>query len=149
MTHLKSLFFILLFGVFALMNSMQVNDAKAGGLELTIMPKEASDGLIYIKIVKDNPNLPYMEALGDYRIIGNLSENNQFKLTLHNLPKGNYVAVWFIDENGNEALDTNLFGIPTEPYGFSNNPTGVGAPEFEAIAFLINDEGVTNVLSKE
>jgi len=28
----------------------------------------------------------------------------------------------FHDENSNGTLDTNFFGIPTEGYGFSNNP---------------------------
>ncbi len=36
------------------------------------------------------------------------------------------------DRNENGELDKNLIGIPTEPYGFSNNPKrGYGPPTFE------------------
>ncbi|MFO8029087.1 MAG: DUF2141 domain-containing protein [Cyclonatronaceae bacterium] len=38
----------------------------------------------------------------------------------------------FHDENGNADLDTNFLGIPTEGYGFSNNPRSrFGAPSLE------------------
>ncbi len=37
----------------------------------------------------------------------------------------------FHDENSNGTLDTNFFGIPTEGYGFSNNPRSrYGEPSF-------------------
>ncbi|GAB3924777.1 DUF2141 domain-containing protein [Larkinella terrae] len=34
---------------------------------------------------------------------------------------GDYAVALFHDVNGNGKLDKNLFGIPKEPYGFSNN----------------------------
>jgi uncharacterized protein (DUF2141 family) len=37
------------------------------------------------------------------------------------LPPGKYAVSCFHDVNGNGKLDTNLVGIPSEPYGFSNN----------------------------
>lgn len=39
-----------------------------------------------------------------------------------NLPAGKYTIRCFQDLNGNEELDKNFMGIPTEPYGFANNP---------------------------
>ena len=44
----------------------------------------------------------------------------------------------YIDENENEKLDTNFFGIPKEQYGFSNNTKAFGIPKFEAAAFAID-----------
>lgn len=42
----------------------------------------------------------------------------------------------FHDENSNGTLDTNFFGIPTEGYGFSNNPRNrFGEPAFEERLF--------------
>ncbi|MGB0402818.1 MAG: DUF2141 domain-containing protein [Salibacteraceae bacterium] len=37
------------------------------------------------------------------------------------LPQGEYSITAFHDLNGNEKLDTNFLGVPTEPYGFTNN----------------------------
>jgi uncharacterized protein (DUF2141 family) len=45
----------------------------------------------------------------------------------------------FADENGNGKLDTNLVGMPTERYGFSNDAKGNrGAPEFDAAAIAVD-----------
>jgi hypothetical protein len=44
----------------------------------------------------------------------------------------------FLDENNNMKLDSNLFGLPTELYGFSRNARNpVGPPPFEAAAFRL------------
>lgn len=47
--------------------------------------------------------------------------------------KSNEIAVSVIhDENENGGLDTGIFGIPTEDYGFSNDAKGsFGPPSFE------------------
>ncbi len=51
------------------------------------------------------------------------------------LAPGRYAVSVFQDLNGNDSLDTNLIGRPTEPYGFSRNARGgMGAPSFEQSA---------------
>lgn len=37
------------------------------------------------------------------------------------LPKGSYAVAAYHDKNNNAELDTGWFGVPKEPYGFSNN----------------------------
>ena len=48
------------------------------------------------------------------------------------LESGDYAVAVSQDFNGNRETDTNFFGIPTEPWGVSNNvrPT-LRAPTFE------------------
>ncbi|APV48281.1 hypothetical protein BWI17_00450 [Betaproteobacteria bacterium GR16-43] len=46
------------------------------------------------------------------------------------VPEGTYAISAIHDENDNNKLDSNLIGIPTERYGFSNNPSLWGAPKF-------------------
>lgn len=65
------------------------------------------------------------------------SEKVIFKF--NELPKGKYAVAVYHDKNSNLELDTNLVGIPTEPYGFSNNPsTMFGPPSFEKASFLVD-----------
>ncbi len=49
----------------------------------------------------------------------------------------NYAVALFQDINENDSLDTRgSMGIPTEPFGFSNNRRGAfGPPGFSAISF--------------
>jgi uncharacterized protein (DUF2141 family) len=58
-----------------------------------------------------------------------------------NIPSGNYAISIYQDINKNNKLDTNIFGIPTEKYGFSNNAKGsFGPPSFKESQFSISDD---------
>jgi uncharacterized protein (DUF2141 family) len=50
-------------------------------------------------------------------------------VVLTNLDPGQYAIILFHDENGNGKLDRNALGVPTEPYGFSNNVRGFLGPQ--------------------
>ena len=55
---------------------------------------------------------------------------------LENLPSGKYVLALFQDVNDNGKLDTNLFGIPKEPYAFSQSPkVKWRAPRYDEVVF--------------
>ena len=52
------------------------------------------------------------------------------------IPSGTYAIAVVHDENMNVELDTNLFGVPTEGYGFSNTTIDeFGAPAFSGASF--------------
>jgi uncharacterized protein (DUF2141 family) len=56
-----------------------------------------------------------------------------------NLEPGAYAVIAFHDENDNGKLDKNLFGIPTEGYGFSNDAEGfLGPPSFKDAALMLD-----------
>lgn len=44
------------------------------------------------------------------------------KITLKDISSGSYAFALFRDVNGDRKLNRNTAGIPTEGYGFSNNP---------------------------
>ena len=46
----------------------------------------------------------------------------EMTLKFADLPAGKYAVQVMHDENGNNQLDANFLGIPSEGYGFSNNP---------------------------
>jgi uncharacterized protein (DUF2141 family) len=55
-----------------------------------------------------------------------------------NLEPGNYAVAILHDENGDGQLNCNFLGIPTEGFGFSQNPTiRVGAPKFAESTFIV------------
>jgi len=60
------------------------------------------------------------------------------------LPAGVYAVTVYEDLNCNRVLDHNFFGIPREPVGASNNPSGrFGAPRFAECAFRLANTGET------
>ena len=65
-----------------------------------------------------------------------------------NVQPGRYAAIAFHDENGNGKLDKNFLGVPTEPYGFSNNVQGfLGPPTFDDAAMALGDSSEAIVIT--
>lgn len=55
-----------------------------------------------------------------------------------NVPEGRYAVSVGHDRNGNRRVDTNFVGLPTEPWGVSNNArTALRAPRFEEAAIKV------------
>jgi uncharacterized protein (DUF2141 family) len=68
-------------------------------------------------------------------------KENKCLISIENLAAGKYAIRYYHDENMNGKMDTNLFGKPTEGYGFSNNVTGkFGPPPFEKWLFEVSGD---------
>lgn len=59
--------------------------------------------------------------------------------TIDNLPYGYYAVSAWQDINGNGKMDTNSYGAPVEPTGFSNNAKGhFGPPSWDDAKIELN-----------
>jgi uncharacterized protein (DUF2141 family) len=59
--------------------------------------------------------------------------------TLEGVAPGQYAIKAFHDLNGDSKLNTNLFGIPTEPVAFSNDaPVHMHAPSWKETVFVVH-----------
>ena len=57
------------------------------------------------------------------------------------LPLGEYAISVYQDLDKNGKLDTNMFGVPTEPIGFSNNAAvRFGPPKYESARFSFEED---------
>lgn len=66
-------------------------------------------------------------------------EEKAIQYTFSDIPNGDYAIAVVHDINNNGKLDKNLFGIPIESYGFSNNAAATfGAPSFDKAKFHLN-----------
>jgi uncharacterized protein (DUF2141 family) len=69
-----------------------------------------------------------------------LAQAANVKVTF-DLPQGEYAVAIYQDNNNNQRLDTNLFGVPQEPYGFSNNVRPkFRAPNFEEAKIQVKEQ---------
>ena len=76
-----------------------------------------------------------------------LSKGQQF--TFKNLTHKVYAIAVFHDLNRNGVLDKNPFGIPTEPYGFSNNARNTfSAPSFGQASFALSKDRTISITVK-
>lgn len=64
-------------------------------------------------------------------------------VSFKDIPPGTWAVLAYQDENGNNQLDRNFIGIPTENYGFSRDAAGrFGPPGFDDAAIDVR-EGTT------
>ena len=69
--------------------------------------------------------------------------------TIKNIKPGKYTMAVFHDINMDEKLNTNMLGIPTEPYGFSNNARGTfGPPSLADQTFSVSSETKMSITLK-
>jgi uncharacterized protein (DUF2141 family) len=65
-------------------------------------------------------------------------------VTFDGLPSGNYAVAVFHDLNKDGILNQNRLGIPTEKFGFSNNPRIIaGPPRFSDSTVLLAGQETT------
>jgi uncharacterized protein (DUF2141 family) len=60
---------------------------------------------------------------------------------INDVPAGTYAIAVFHDENGNNELDTNMFGVPKEPVAFSKAKMKLfGPPKFDECQFQVSSD---------
>jgi uncharacterized protein (DUF2141 family) len=104
------------------------NGAVPGVIEVTLRGIGPVEGQLFVELYDESTYFRYDEVLNE-RIVP--VTGSTMVVTLEHVPPGRYIVVGSQDINGNNALDTGLFGIPKEPYGFSRDARGTfGPPSF-------------------
>jgi uncharacterized protein (DUF2141 family) len=76
-------------------------------------------------------------------------KDNKAWIKFTGLPAGNYAVAILHDENDDQKMNTNFFGLPKEGYGFSNNVMGTfGPPSFEKASFSYTTNRATEIIIK-
>lgn len=69
-------------------------------------------------------------------------------VTLEGLAPGEYGIKLFHDVNGDGEMNANPFGMPTEPFAFSNNAKGqFGPAKWDAARFEVTADGAVQVIT--
>ena len=107
-------------------------EASAGVLviEVTGVP---SPGTLHLEIYDAQRQERWGEPLRRERVA---VEGTSAEWRVDDLPRGEYAVRVFLDQNGNGSLDRSRKGLPTEPFGFSNDTRRrFGVPRLEVAAF--------------
>jgi len=111
-------------------------------IKVTVEKVRNSKGLITAVLYDDNPKTFLKSGARLDRIRVEASEG-QTELCLNAPAAGRYAVALYHDENGNREFDTDFLGIPTEGYGFSQNPGfRFGKPDVEETVFAIATDPV-------
>jgi uncharacterized protein (DUF2141 family) len=120
-----------------------------GSVTVHVKPVEDAKGEISVALYRKPSDFPHPVRVYVAQTPKAVKGTNIIRFT--NLPAGNYAAAAYHDENGNKKLDKNIFGAPTEPYGFSNDARRLmSAPSFDEARFEIrnNEESEIHIQIK-
>ncbi len=79
-----------------------------------------------------------------YRGESIMIKGDKVDIYFRDVPFGTYAIKAFHDADGNGSLNTNIMGIPSEDYGFSNNVRGtMGPASFQDARFEIKNAETT------
>ena len=119
--------------------------ASAGDVVVEVSGLEHSSGELRVALFDSEEAFLVDEAMAaGIRVkLSLLSVPSAVVVTLHGIAPGRYAVTAHHDEDGDGKRATNLLGIPTEGYGFSNAATGLfGPPDFEAAAIEVGEQDV-------
>lgn len=120
---------------------------QAGELKLELQGKGLAGNQIRIALYSASQPEQFPSDDTFYRGIVREAAGEHLKVSVTDLPPGKYAVAVYVDSNKNGRQDKNLFGVPEEDYGFSNDVRGrFGPPDFADAAFDIGDDTVSRTI---
>jgi uncharacterized protein (DUF2141 family) len=120
--------------------------SKTNPFDLTVKVNSIQNnkGLIEFALYK-NPAV-FTQAGKTHRLARIDAKAPEVKFQFTNLDPVSYAIVVYHDVNSNKICDKNIFGIPTEAYGFSNNKRPkLSAPTFEECSVKLDKDKTISI----
>lgn len=112
--------------------------APAATLEIEVSGLASAEGRVLVAVYDHAERWMKKAVRGAVATPG---ADGKVVLRIDDLPDGDYALSLMHDRNGNGKLDANAFGMPTEPYAFSNNASGnFGPPKFDDARFTVKGD---------
>ncbi|ATD01432.1 DUF2141 domain-containing protein [Pseudoalteromonas spongiae] len=122
--------------------SLFILPVSAQTVQFNIEGIQHDKGKLYIQLFKGENNFKKGEA-HNVAIVN--AKKGKLTVTFNDVEPGDYAIRYFHDENSNRDFDNNMFGMPIEGYGFSNNaPVNFGPPSYQQMTFMVSDVAVIN-----
>ena len=135
MRKLKLLFFILI--MLTLYDGYSQSKKTSLTLTIEVASFENTKGVLRVCVTDQKDD--FLKSCAFSKIV--TVEDDTVSLKIENMEKGNYAVSVYHDENNNDILETTgLFGIPIEPFGFSNNPSMIFGPSFKKSVFRMTSD---------
>ncbi len=111
--------------------------ATADSLTLTIPNVESSEGRIMVQLLASEAQ--FRGESPAYGAVQQSVTTGEYRLTFGSLPAGTYALRVMHDMDGDGKLNSNIVGMPTEPWVMSNNAVGnFGPPDWDAVKFTVD-----------
>ena len=135
-SHQNFIFFTLLISCLSATN--------AADLKVNIIGVTTDNGPVGCSLYNSENGFPMDGSKGIQHWVA--PDSTKVMCEYKDLTAGKYAVSVMQDNNSNKKVDTNILGIPKEPWGVSNNVRpSFRPPKFIEAAFTIQDDGVNNI----
>ncbi|MEM1230544.1 MAG: DUF2141 domain-containing protein [Pseudomonadota bacterium] len=116
--------------------------ASSATLTITVTGIESAEGIIAVEVLRGEAQFK-----GEGSTASMLLPAATPAVTVQlPLPAGEYAVRVMHDEDSNGELKTNMLGMPTEPWGMSNDATGkFGPPKWDDARFALEDSATQTI----
>lgn len=120
-----------------LMYLLIAGSCNKSDLKLVIKGIDDIKGSMYIAVFDNKESFPDFGKQLVEKVLP--VDSKTLNYTFKDLPDSDYAVAIFHDKNNNGKLDKNAFGIPLEPYGFSQNARArFSAPPFNDAKIVLD-----------
>jgi uncharacterized protein (DUF2141 family) len=139
---MKTFITIVILATLVLIKPLYMLQHQKHNLKIRVEGIKLISGNMDIAIYNKSENFP---KKGLEYITKSIPVSGHYLFSEFNLPEGTYAVAIYHDANSNGKCDKNLFGIPIEGFGFSNNyKPKFASPSFNSCKFLLdNDKNIT------
>ena len=118
--------------------------ALASDLTVTVEGIEKAQGTIMLGLFDEAT----YEDSGSIQGANLKVDGARVTVTFEGLAPGEYAVKLFHDVNDDGEMNTNPFGMPTEPFAFSNDARGrFGPAKWDAAKFTVSADGTTHTIT--
>lgn len=111
---------------------------QAADLSVSVKGVASDSGQVMLALYADEAEFLKSAHQSQRTVASARDAQGSLRFVFKDLPPGRYAVSGFHDRNGNGELDSNLFGVPSEPLGFSNGATSFfGPPGFAKAAITV------------
>jgi len=127
--------------IISLLSLSAINIATAAEIAFSIDGVKNNNGKLLVALFKGETGHQSGKP-AQYNAVA--AKQGKVVVSFKEIKQGEYAIQVFHDENDNGKLETNLVGMPTEGYGFSNNAQpNFGPAKYSDMKFAVsNDDAV-------
>lgn len=131
--------------ILLLLRAGMVTGQTDNTLKVLITGLHSSNGSVLVSLFNQDNGFPSQSGKAFKKEKINI-EGGIASTIIRDIPPGTYAIAVLHDENNNLEMDTRLFGLPKEGYGFSNNAKGLfGPPSFRDARFAFSPAQIVRI----
>jgi len=139
---MKKFLLILLSLILQLTAAGKKGNTDYGVVAVSVTGLKNNQGELFIAVYRNSASFLNKDSIPFLKFKNDIV-NLKSEIIFDSLKFGYYAITCFHDENGNGTFDKNMFGMPSEDYGLSNNvKPKFGPPLWKDCKFLLDKDSL-------